>query len=239
MNVSIAMSRSFAFNFFLFALIFACRLTKAQEELQTSPTTNLTVYHQKDGEYIKRGTIAGLPGVPEYYPTENEIVSFKKNSFYQIKLKDESTGKVYLQTVKMCQMVASDWNDEFILHLDENGNFYHADYYALFNDCFDETIEYPVTTKPFTSTLRVIQPIVGPKPFIGQFVGGASQQKKTQQSSNLKVDINDEIPEHTEIAEKSFFQKYWYFILGGLFLLTTLAGPAPPEGSNNGPPARR
>lgn len=32
-------------------------------------------------------------------------------------------------------MVASDWNDEFILHLDENNDFYHLDYYSTAKDC--------------------------------------------------------------------------------------------------------
>lgn len=32
-------------------------------------------------------------------------------------------------------MVTSDWNDEFILHLDENNKFYHVDYYATEDEC--------------------------------------------------------------------------------------------------------
>jgi hypothetical protein len=65
--------------------------------------TKLTVYHQKDGQYIKRGEIVGLPGVPEYISADNEIVDFKdsKDAFYQIKIKDDRTGNVFLQSVKM------------------------------------------------------------------------------------------------------------------------------------------
>lgn len=66
-------------------------------------STKLLVYHQKDGQYIKRGEIVGLPGYPEYIPTDNEIVEFKskKDAYYQIKLKDERTGNVLLQSVRM------------------------------------------------------------------------------------------------------------------------------------------
>lgn len=35
-------------------------------------------------------------------------------------------------------MVASDWNDQFILHLDENNEFYHLDYYSTAKDCDDK-----------------------------------------------------------------------------------------------------
>lgn len=61
------------------------------------------MYHQKNGQYIKRGEIVGLPGYPEYIPTNNEIVEFKSNkdTYYQIKLKDERTGNVLLQSVRM------------------------------------------------------------------------------------------------------------------------------------------
>lgn len=67
------------------------------------PSTTLSVYHQKDGQYIKRGEIVGLPGYPEYIPTNNEIVEFKSNKdvYYQIKLKDERTGNILLQSVRM------------------------------------------------------------------------------------------------------------------------------------------
>ena len=54
-----------------------------------------------DGEYIKRGEIVGLPGVPEYIPTDNEVVDYKTEEFYQIKVKDERTGKIILSSVRM------------------------------------------------------------------------------------------------------------------------------------------
>jgi hypothetical protein len=63
----------------------------------------LIVYHQKDGNYIKRGEIVGLPGVAEYIPADNEIVDFKssKEPLYQIKVKDERTGKIIMSSVRM------------------------------------------------------------------------------------------------------------------------------------------
>ncbi|OBZ91872.1 ER membrane protein complex subunit 10 [Choanephora cucurbitarum] len=198
--------------------------------LTVQASTVLTVYHQKDGQFIKRGEIVGLPGVPEYVPLQNEIVDFKskRDSFYEIKVRDESTGKIYLQSTKMCQMVASDWHDEFTLHLDENNQFYHFDYYSTSSIC--PAIDYPVTTKPFSTTVHVAKSVPAPKPLLGHF---ASQQQKTQ-SKKPVVKVNDEIPQNKEIEEKSFFQKYWYLILAaGMFLMSASGGP-PPEA-----PARR
>ncbi|KAI8077999.1 uncharacterized protein B0P05DRAFT_587615 [Gilbertella persicaria] len=197
---------------------------------QTS--TTLTVYHQKDGQYIKRGEIVGLPGTPEYIPSKNEVVDFKKKRdyLYQVKVRDERTGKIHLQSTRMCQMVAGNWSDEFILHLDDNNHFYHFDYYAGSNACPD--IEYPVQTQPFSSTIRVAKAVPGPKPLVGNF----AQQKPQQAKSKKPVaQVNDEIPENKEIEEKTFFQKYWYLILGGAMLLMSASG-APPEGNA---PARR
>ncbi|CEP11619.1 hypothetical protein [Parasitella parasitica] len=200
----------------LLAILFICQLALAQEESE---------------QYIKRGEIVGLPGLPEYIPSNNEIVEFKskKDEYYQIKLKDERTGNVLLQSVKMCQMVASNWSDEFVLNLDENNQFYYFSYYASSNYC-PQDIEYPIFTKPFTTLINIKTPILGPKPLIGNF---ASQKKTQSTSKKPTVKVNDEIPDDKEIEEKSFFQKYWYLILGGVLMLMTM-GSAPEE-----PGARR
>jgi hypothetical protein len=43
-------------------------------------------------------------------------------------------------------MVASDWNDEFILYLDEDNKFYYLNYYAASDEC-QEDIKVKTTTK--------------------------------------------------------------------------------------------
>lgn len=206
-------------------LAFCCQLTIAQEETTTTTSTKLVVYHQKDGEYIKRGEIVGLPGAPEYVAANNEVVSFKKESdvFYQVKVKDERTGNIILSTIKMCQMVASDWSDEFTLHLNEDNQFYYLSYYAGSNECPDN-IEYPITTKPFTTRVNVVQAVPAPKPMLGNF--GA--QKAKPKTNKATAEVNDEVPDAKEIEEKTFFQKYWYVLLGGAFLIMSIgSGPEP------------
>ncbi|KAG2234550.1 hypothetical protein INT48_000453 [Thamnidium elegans] len=200
------MSRSSITLLLLSLLALACQVTLAQVE---TPSTTLTVFHQKNGDYIKRGEIIGLPGVPEYIPASNEIVEFSsKDDFYQIK----------------CQMVASDWHDEFILNLDEDNQFYYFSYYPESNYCQENT-EYPVTTKAFNTTVIVVTPVTAPKPLIGNF----GSQKKALPKSKTASSVNDQVPDEKEIEEKTFFQKYWYLILGGGFLLMNLiAAPEPP-----------
>ncbi|KAG2213853.1 hypothetical protein INT47_001122, partial [Mucor saturninus] len=194
--------------------------------------TKLTIYHQKDGEYIKRGDIVGLPGVPTYIPSDNEIVHFNaaKDPFYQIKVKDERTGNVFLSSVKMCQMVGSEWHDEITLHLDENNHFYYLSYYPESNYCVSSKSD--ITTQPFNTTVNVVTPVTGPKPLLGNFMSKQSPPK----TKKATVSINDEIPENKEIEEKTFFQKYWYMIIGGAFLLMSMVATEPPPAG--APPAR-
>ncbi|KAG1439981.1 hypothetical protein G6F56_012089 [Rhizopus delemar] len=142
-----------AFFFCLLAIV--CQTSLAQEET----LSRLSIYHSKQGNFIKRGEIVGLPATPQYVPSDNELVDFRnpKEMFYQIKVKDETTGNIHVSSVKLCQMVASEWNDEFILHLDENNEFYHFDYYSTANDCEDK-VKFPVSTKPFTTSIKVVKP---------------------------------------------------------------------------------
>jgi hypothetical protein len=65
-------------------------------------------------------------------------------------------------------------------------------------------------------------------------VGNFAAQKQTPSKSKKPVaKVNDEVIEDKELEEKSFFQKYWYLILGGAMLLMS-AGGAPPEGAPAG-----
>ncbi|KAI9255561.1 hypothetical protein BY458DRAFT_519984 [Sporodiniella umbellata] len=202
------------FLFFSLVAIFL-QLGLAQE------TGRLSIFHSKDGNFIKRGEIVGLPSSPRYVPSENEVVQFRnpKEVFYQIKVKDESNGNIHLSSVKLCQLLASEWNDEFILHLDEQQAFYHLDYYSTSLDC-EEKVKFPLSTQPFTTRIQVRQPTKSEKPFLGNF----ESQAKKQNSQKPKVEIHDQSPEMKEIEEKSFFQKHWAYLLFGVLILLTMGG---------------
>ncbi|CEI89359.1 hypothetical protein RMCBS344292_03722 [Rhizopus microsporus] len=210
-------------------LTFICHFAIADEDT----VSRLSVYHQKNGNYIRRGDIVGLPGTAQYVPSDNEIVEFSdpKEMYYQIKVKDENTNNIYTSTVKLCQMVASDWNDQFILHLDENNEFYHLDYYSTAKDC-DDKLNFPITTKPFKPHIKVVKAAPGPKPLLGNF----DAQTKQQNSKKPTVNVNDQAPQGKEAEEKSFFQKYWpYILFGGMVLMSVGGDP----NAGNQPAARR
>lgn len=57
---------------------------------------------------------------------------------------------------------------------------------------------------------------------LGNF--GAQKAKSTKTTAA----VNDEVPDAKEIEEKTFFQKYWYVLLGGAFLIMSIgSGPEP------------
>jgi hypothetical protein len=87
---------------YLIMLFFAHYFLLIKEKI-----TRLSIYHQKNGNFIRRGEIVGLPGVPQYVSADNEITEFNdpKEIFYQIKVKDENTGNIHLSSVKLVSFV--------------------------------------------------------------------------------------------------------------------------------------
>lgn len=67
------------------------------------------------------------------------------------------------------------------------------------------------------------------RPLIGNF---GSQKKALPKAKKVDTAVNDQVPDEKEIEEKTFFQKYWMYILaGGFFLMNVAAAPeatAPP-----------
>ncbi|CAO3702958.1 unnamed protein product [Rhizopus stolonifer] len=216
----------------------------------------LSIYHSKQGNFIKRGEIVGLPATPQYVPSDNELVDFKnpKEMFYQIKVKDETTGNIHVSSVKLCQMVASEWNDEFICIWMKTMNFIISIiiqrlmivktkssgrvmeltilvsriYKTIYNQ-----YKGGQTQQEFKST-RLMKERFKQKsrPLLGNF---ESQAKKQQNTQKPTVNVNNQAPEMKELEEKSFFQKYWAYILFGVMMLLTMGG----DNSQAAPPTRR
>ena len=55
-------------------------------------------------------------------------------------------------------MVASDWHDEFTLHLDENNQFYHFDYYSTSSICPAIDVSYLLILKNYATDEKAIVP---------------------------------------------------------------------------------
>ncbi|KAH7043608.1 hypothetical protein BKA57DRAFT_470209 [Linnemannia elongata] len=119
-------------------------------------------------------------------------------AFYQIMLKDESRGWQALSSIKSCLLVASDFQERIALHLDHDRKVFAFDYYTTSDLCSEENDkEYPIKSLDVFKNVKVTidAPQTAPK----------SNLHKAQA---IKVDETGK-PE----AEKTFFQKYWMYIM--------------------------
>ncbi|KAI8147162.1 hypothetical protein BJV82DRAFT_598023 [Fennellomyces sp. T-0311] len=183
----------------------------------------LHVYHKQGADYKKRGEIVGLPNAPSFVATAPNNPLELTSPLYQVKIRDEVTDRIILSSVKTCQLLNSGWKDEFRIHLDDQKQVYHVDYYAESDAC--PPPELPIKVQPeFSSSVIIERPDVGAKPLLGHFGGNKQKQapKPRQQGGGENM---DELPVE---EEKTFFQKYWYLVLGGVLLLLNSMN-APPE----------
>ncbi|KAJ8663467.1 hypothetical protein O0I10_000708 [Lichtheimia ornata] len=215
-----------------FAVLVALVQASTQEDNNASNSAadkiKLLVYHNHDGTYKKRGEITGSPSSLVYTSTIQDDGIDVSSALYQVKVRNEATDQIILSSAKTCQLVASNWADEFRIHFDDQNQVYHIDYDAQSNACTD--IELPVKTprKPAT-VVKIERHTIGAKPMLGQFGGKAASQQAPAQQQPRPSGKAGEMEELPVEEEKTFFQKYWYLILaGGLMLVNSMAAP-PPE----------
>ncbi|ORZ10750.1 hypothetical protein BCR42DRAFT_421946 [Absidia repens] len=191
----------------------------------------LSVYHKRGGDYLKRGDIIDIPYAPKYVPTEHSKGDLLQG-LYQIKIKNDKTGHVTLSSIPSCHLKASNFTDQFRIHLDHQQRIYHVDYYADSFDC--QSITENGETEPFTSDIQIIKAVDGAKPVLGQ-VNGKQKPQTTAKPTRQRqaADTEGEGRDEEDEEEKTFFQKYWYLLLAGAFMLMSNA-VAPPEPAQQG-----
>ncbi|KAI8343961.1 hypothetical protein BC941DRAFT_497345, partial [Chlamydoabsidia padenii] len=186
----------------------------------------LSVYHKRGGDYLKRGDIIDIPHAPKYVSVEHGHGDLGPG-LYQVKIKNDKTGVITLSSIPSCQLKASGFADQFRIHLDDQQQIYHVDYYADTFECDPLTATQP--TEEFKSKVDIIHATNGVKPVLGQFNGKAQKPKPTAKQQRP----DDERTEEEEEEEKTFFQKYWYLILaGGFMLMSNMAAPPEPAAGN-------
>lgn len=80
------------------------------------------------------------------------------------------------------------------------------------------TLHYRNISRKLTSIITIRRPMLG----------NFGAQKAKPKTNKATAEVNDEVPDAKEIEEKTFFQKYWYVLLGGAFLIMSIgAGPEP------------
>ncbi|KAF9310705.1 ER membrane protein complex subunit 10 [Podila horticola] len=130
--------------------------------------------------------------------------------FYQIKLKDETRGWEAMSSIKSCLLIASDFQERFTLHLDQNRNVFAFDYYTSVDQCADvHSQELPLSTlDKFKNTqVELLEGIQGPK----------ARYSKAQA---IKLDEATGQP----AVEKTFLQKYWMYILPAVIMFLFAGG---------------
>ncbi|KAI8374617.1 uncharacterized protein BYT42DRAFT_577027 [Radiomyces spectabilis] len=207
-------------------IVLIIQLVYAEE---AKPSENkLSVFQQRGGNYIKRGEIVDIPHAPKYVATLADAVEPVENpdDLYKVKIRDERTQKIMMTSIKFCQLIGSNWEDEFQLHLDANNEVYHVDYFA--GDVCEKTNKTP--SKPFSTKVTVAGVAKAPTPELNQ----ATTKKQSTTSTRRPAKNLQEGIEEVE-AEKTFFQKYWYILIGVAFVLLSSGGPP----ASDQAPARR
>ncbi|KAI8084644.1 uncharacterized protein BX664DRAFT_337472 [Halteromyces radiatus] len=193
--------------------------------------TTLSVYHKRGGDYLKRGDIIDIPSAPKYVPVQHGEGDLT-TELYQVKIKNDETGHIILSSIPSCHLKASNFSDQFRIHLDDQQRVYHVDYYASTFDC--DPVTETIRTNTFNSDIQIIKMIPGAKPIQGQFNGKTKSKPVIKKQQQQQEGAQDEDVEE----DKTFFQKYWYLILAGALMLLSNA-VAPPEPSQQQSQARR
>ncbi|KAG0270835.1 ER membrane protein complex subunit 10 [Linnemannia exigua] len=129
--------------------------------------------------------------------------------FYQIMLKDESRGWQAMSSIKSCLLVASDFQERIALHLDQDRKVFAFDYYTTVSECSEENKkEYPIKSLEVFKDVKLT-------------IDGTQTAPKSRfhKAQAIKVDETGK-PE----AEKTFFQKYWVYIMPAIIIFLFAGG---------------
>ncbi|KAF9111615.1 ER membrane protein complex subunit 10 [Mortierella sp. AM989] len=119
-------------------------------------------------------------------------------AFYQIKLKDEKSGWEAMSSVKSCLLIASDFKEKITLHLDQDRQLFAFDYYTSASKCEDDhKKEYSLKS---LDQFKIVK--------IDLATPGAGPKALYTRAQAIRVD-----PTGKPEVEKTFFQKYWMYIV--------------------------
>ncbi|CAG8525576.1 10094_t:CDS:10 [Acaulospora morrowiae] len=205
---------------FFFVINPNCLLAQETDE---SGDLKYIVYHKLFNQptYSERGVLVLTPSrkVTKYSSSIGtlSIQDFANgthlDSFYQIKIVNEQNPQKVLKSfTKACLLEASNFEDEIVVHLDKHNTIHHFDYYTSIGHCNSTTVLQFVN---FKTTVHTIKSVNGASP-------------KLTRALPLKEDGTVEKPPE----EKSFLQKYWWYLIPILILLSTSG--APEEGQQRG-----
>jgi len=112
------------------------------------------------------------------------------------------------------------------VHLDDDNNFFHFDYYTEANACLE--LAKNLDKKPrksIISHIQITRPSEGVKPTLSKITAtkkGATSANVPPQKPGIKSDEPQQEPE-VEEKEQTFFQKYWY-VFAAITILAFISG---------------
>ncbi|KAG0263322.1 hypothetical protein BG011_008951 [Mortierella polycephala] len=143
---------------------------------------------------------------------EDEDLSLKtpgSYGFYQIQLRDDSRKWDAMSSIKSCLLLASDFQEEITLHLDQNREVFAFDYYTGAYKCEDEhKKEFPLTSLDHFKNVKV-----------DVATGHAGPKARYVRAQAVKMDETG-----NPAVEKSFLQKYWMYIVPALVIMMFTGG---------------
>jgi len=147
-------------------------------------------------------------------------ILIETKGFYRIRI--STAQNVYtMAAAKACDIVASNFEDEILLHLDSLGNIVDIDY-ILHSSCVEDNRDYLKKLNESHSewkTRVTFQTPFEPSGVVLEIINSEQENKEKQEQ------------------EKGFFAKYWYFFvpLVVMVVLNTIAGAIqlPEEGTGN------
>ncbi|KAG0239781.1 ER membrane protein complex subunit 10 [Actinomortierella wolfii] len=177
-----------------------------QQQPETTTTTTTPEYDENEFPEVKAAQEMYKKGAAEAQAKGPGSVAF-----YQIQLKDESRKWESLSSIKSCLLVASGFKEEITLHLDQNRRVYGFDYYAGTDTCDEESKkEFQIESLDQFNNVK-----------INVSVGQSGPKARYARAQTIKLDERGK-PE----AEKTFWQKYWMYIVPAL-LMFLMAGGEP------------
>lgn len=214
-----------------------------QDSSVYSKTSQFTVdlYHKfGSGEkqhFNLRGSISVRPKT-EYRPaqvtwigqqnklSEHDLQALKEasdgNDFYYLRStirakkntdKEQSGPTKITQTVvKSCSLYNTKLSDNLVVNLSPFGDFLGVNLYTEDTDCADQLVELTPQDNSFNTTLTVDLGAIGPHPDTATYLRRLEEERQNK----LKEGKED---------NRSFFAKYWIYILPAVAILMFFSGP--------------
>lgn len=224
-------------------LFICCQQTSQQQQdlqfqLKTDPFT-LDLYHKfaSDQEFKLRGTLLIKPRseyrvaqasiIKQAELSEQDIETLKKSSeqgdIYYLKTSlrgknnDKNFEELYIKTtqtiVKSCSLYSSNLVDNILINLSPINEFLSVNLYTNDPECRSQ-IPHQLSNQ-FNTTILIDSGLIGPSPETATYIKRLEEERQNKAKEGKE-------------DNRSFFAKYWVYIVPAVIILMMFSGP--PEG---------